>query len=136
MEIDWDRLVKEALAASKMAYAPYSGFPVGAALLVSSGKIYRGVNIENISFSLTLCAERVAIFKALSEGERKFLALAVSTESSPPAAPCGACRQVMVEFAPELPILLVNAAGERCLVNLKDLLALPFTHRTRGEGSS
>lgn len=136
MEIDWDRLVKEALAASKMAYAPYSGFPVGAALLVSSGKIYRGVNIENISFSLTLCAERVAIFKALSEGERKFLALAVSTESSPPAAPCGACRQVMVEFAPELPILLVNAAGERCLVNLKDLLALPFTHHTRGEGSS
>ncbi len=132
MEIDWDYLAREALRASKGAYAPYSLFPVGAALIASSGKVYRGANIENISFSLTLCAERVAVFKAISEGEREFCALAVATNSSPPSAPCGACRQVIIEFSPELPVLLVNPNGERCLINMKELLPLPFHNLRTG----
>lgn len=127
MEIDWQILIEEARRAQKLAYAPYSHFQVGAALLASSGKIYTGCNIENASYPLSICAERVAIFKAVSEGETQFLALAVVADSQSLSAPCGACRQVIMEFAPELPVVLSNLEGQRIIVKASDLLPMPFT---------
>ena len=125
--IDWDRLIEEVKAAREMTYTPYSHFPVGAALLGASGKIYRGVNIENASYPLTICAERVALFSAYSMGERGFLALAIVTNAPTFSSPCGACRQVLVELAPGMPILLANLAGERMLTDSSSLLPFPFT---------
>jgi len=127
VEIDWQILIEEARRAQKLAYAPYSHFQVGAALLASSGKIYTGCNIENASYPLSICAERVAIFKAVSEGETQFLALAVVADSQSLSAPCGACRQVIMEFAPELPVALSNLEGQRIIVKASDLLPMPFT---------
>jgi cytidine deaminase len=127
LEIDWQILIEEARRAQKLAYAPYSHFQVGAALLASSGKIYTGCNIENASYPLSICAERVAIFKAVSEGETQFLALAVVADSQSLSAPCGACRQVIMEFAPELPVALSNLEGQRIIVKASDLLPMPFT---------
>ncbi|MEI7527983.1 MAG: cytidine deaminase [Elusimicrobiota bacterium] len=92
------RLVEAAKAAQKNAYCPYSRYPVGAAVLMDSGRIYTGCNVENASFGLAICAERVAIFKAVSHGEKKIKALCVAAKS---AKPCGACRQVIIEFAPK-----------------------------------
>src|SRR5690625_6202274 len=92
------KLFKAAKKGKEKAYVPFSGFRVGAAILTSSGEIYIGCNIENSSFSLTCCAERTAIFKAVSSGERKFSAMAVTADSQTPISPCGACRQVMSEF--------------------------------------
>ena len=92
------RLVEAAKAAQKKAYCPYSRYPVGAAVLMDSGRIYTGCNVENASFGLAICAERVAIFKAVSHGEKKIKALCVAAKS---AKPCGACRQVIIEFAPK-----------------------------------
>ncbi|MGB9553294.1 MAG: cytidine deaminase, partial [bacterium] len=91
MEINWEFLVKEAQNAQGRAYAPYSSFRVGAALLASSGRLYTGCNIENASYPLSICAERVAIFKAVSEGEKEFLAMALVSDSHSLSAPCGAC---------------------------------------------
>ena len=91
-------LIKEAMEAKKMAYAPYSHFRVGAALLTKSGKVYRGCNIENAAFTPTNCAERTAFFKALSEGEKEFQAIAINGDADDYLFPCGVCRQVMVEF--------------------------------------
>jgi len=111
MQIDnikWQELLEKAKATSKQAYAPYSGYKVGAAILSSSGKIYCGCNVENASFSLTICAERNALFQAISEGERSFNALAIYVDSDKSFPPCGACRQVLAEFAPKLPILIAN----------------------------
>ncbi len=107
---------KAALAAAardamKRAYAPYSGFEVGAALLGRSGAIYTGCNIENASFGATNCAERTALFKAVSEGERRFDAIAIVSSSGKPTPPCGICRQVLAEFAPNIAILLVFDGG-------------------------
>lgn len=93
-----NRLIKTARGMRKMAYAKYSGFCVGAALLGEDGKIYTGCNVENISFGLTNCAERTAVFKAVSEGTRKFKAMAISSTGKTPTYPCGACRQVLAEF--------------------------------------
>jgi cytidine deaminase len=100
-------LISAALGARKQAHAPYSNFYVGAALLTASGKIITGCNVENASYGLTICAERVAIGTAVAAGEGEFVAMAVATAGG--HSPCGACRQVIVEFAPELPILLVDA---------------------------
>ncbi len=104
-----DQLKKAALDARSWAYAPYSKYKVGAALMTKSGKIYDGVNIENASYSATVCAERVAVFKAVSEGEREFIAIAVATSNAGP--PCGVCRQVLAEFGLQTIVLFVDAKG-------------------------
>lgn len=117
-------LVKRAAAARQQAYVPYSAFPVGAALLTRSGKIYTGCNVENASFGLTVCAERVAIWKAVSEGETEFEALAVVTNIA--GSPCGACRQVMVEFAPDMPVVLADLSGIDTITSADNLLPHAF----------
>jgi len=103
-------LVEKALQAQKQAYTPYSHYPVGAALLTASGKIYTGCNIENAAYGVTICAERVAIFKAVSAGERDISAVAVVTRNA--GAPCGSCRQVMAEFNPQMRILIADEDGK------------------------
>jgi cytidine deaminase len=123
---DPTELLHEALAAREQAYAPYSHFLVGAALLTGSGRIYRGCNVENSSYGATICAERVAMTSAIAAGERSFLALAVASDSPEPAPPCGICRQVLVEFAPKLPLYLVNVAGKIVRGNLEQYLPQAF----------
>jgi cytidine deaminase len=103
-------LIKQANEVRQFAYAPYSKYPVGAALLTSSGKVYTGVNIENVAFPDGICAERVAVFKAVSEGEKTFTAVAVVTPNG--GTPCGSCRQVLAEFSRDMVILLGNSEGE------------------------
>lgn len=98
MDINYKELMDKAKEASKSTYSPFSRFAVGAAALMSSGKIYQGCNVENSSFGLTICAERCAIFKAVSEGERELLAIAIYSPNTDSCYPCGACRQVMYEF--------------------------------------
>jgi cytidine deaminase len=120
-----ERLVQTATQARRWAYVPYSHYAVGAALLTQSGKIYEGVNIENAAYPQTICAERVAVFKAVSEGERQFQAIAVVTENG--GTPCGGCRQVLVEFGTDTIVLLANTNGEikkNCTV--ADLLPFSF----------
>jgi cytidine deaminase len=103
------RLIQAALAARQWAYAPYSNYPVGSALLAESGRIYEGVNVENAAYPTTMCAERVAIFKAVSEGERAFSAIAVVTKNG--GSPCGSCRQVLAEFGLETVVLIADEQG-------------------------
>lgn len=103
------KLIESSLGARRWAYAPYSGYAVGAALLTSSGKIYDGINVENAVYSATICAERVAVFKAISEGERKFSAIAVATNDA--GTPCGTCRQVLSEFGGDIQVFIVNGEG-------------------------
>ena len=121
-----DRLVTTARAAREFAIAPYSGFNVGAALLSATGVIYTGCNVENASFGLTMCAERVALLKALSENEREFAALAIAVDVEHAAPPCGACRQLLWEYCGDIPILLADLGGVTGPYRLKDLLPLPF----------
>lgn len=118
-------LVRQAIAARRLAYVPYSNFPVGAAVLTRSGKIFTGCNVENASYGLTVCAERVAIWKAISEGETEFAALAVATNIG--GSPCGACRQVMAEFAPDMPVLIADLSGQATATSVAELLPLAFT---------
>ena len=119
-------LIKQAQTASKQAYAPYSHYPVGAAAVFSSGKVYSGCNVENASYGLTVCAERNAIFQAVAQGERelKGIAIAIPADSFP--SPCGACRQVIREFAEDCPVILVNGRGETRVSSLKVLLPDAF----------
>lgn len=119
------QLVAEARAAREAAYVPYSHFKVGAAARAADGRIFRGCNIENASFGLTVCAERTAIFKAVSEGATKLSALAVITDTDDVASPCGACRQVMAEFAPEV-IILANLTGKVVVTDVAALLPGAF----------
>lgn len=121
---EWRELLDAAARAREGAYAPYSRFPVGAAVRAASGRVYAGSNIENAAFGLTVCAERVAIWKAVSEGERKLTALAVITGTG--ATPCGSCLQVMVEFAADLPILIADTQGRAWLTTLREVLPHPF----------
>jgi cytidine deaminase len=114
------------LETRERAYAPYSGFRVGAALLGVSGTVYTGCNVENSSYGLTMCAERVAIFKAISEGEREFTELCVVADSGRLTPPCGACRQIIWEFCGDIPVTLANPSGECRVVSMRDLLPLPF----------
>ena len=127
----YQSLMEAAAAAREFSYSPYSGYRVGAALLGKSGKVYGGCNVENAGYTPTNCAERTAIFKAVSEGEREFAAIAViggSGETVDPAcAPCGVCRQVLAEFcSPDLPVILGSPAHWR-VVTLGELLPLAFT---------
>ena len=121
----WRELFEAAVAARRNAHAPYSGFAVGAALRSGSGRILSGCNVENASLGLTVCAERVAIWKAISEGERKFEALVVVSGSA--ATPCGACRQVMSEFVEDMRILVADTTGRGWVTSLKALLPHPFS---------
>jgi cytidine deaminase len=121
-----DLLLAAAHEAREMAYAPYSKFQVGAALLLKNGTIVKGANIENASYGLAICAERVAVTTAMVSGERDFVAMAVVSPSSPPGAPCGACRQVLSEFAPELPLLLANEKGDVTHTSLKEIFPAQF----------
>lgn len=119
-----DKLIQEALAARQNSYSPYSDYKVGAALLTKSGKIYRGCNIENAAYTPSVCAERTAIFKAISEGEREFVALAVVTSNR--GAPCGICRQVMREFAPQLTVITADLDAQADVHSLPELLPHSF----------
>ncbi len=125
-----EKLLKKAFEYAKEirnnAYAPYSHFLVGAALVTKDGKIFTGCNIENASFGLTVCAERVAIFKAVSEGERDFDFLVVVTDTNPPASPCGACRQVIREFGKDMEVVVANLKGDMIKKSLSELLPDSF----------
>lgn len=127
MQPDVRALIAAAIAVRQRAYARYSDFLVGAALLAGDGQVYNGCNVENVSYGLTNCAERTAVFSAVAAGQRKFALLAIASKGG--VTPCGACRQVLAEFAPELPILLVDVdqPGQVVEANLRDLLPGAFT---------
>ena len=112
------------------AYVPYSKFPVGAALVTKEGKIYTGCNIENASYPLTNCAERTAVFKAVSEGDKEFQTIVVTADTEGPVSPCGACRQVLVEFCdPEMPVILTNKKGDIKETTVSELLPGAFREK-------
>jgi cytidine deaminase len=119
-------LLSAAREAMKTAYVPYSHFPVGAAILTEDGTLYTGCNIENASFGLTNCGERTAIFKAVSEGHRRVIAIAVAGDTDGPVSPCGACRQVMSEFGPDARVLLTNLKGDVQVTSVRELLPGAF----------
>lgn len=130
-------LIAESVRARENALAPYSGFKVGAAIQTKAGRIYTGCNIENASYGLTVCAERVALLKALSEGERDFVQLAVATDSELPATPCGACRQLLWEYCGDIPVTLHSIrSGVDRKVQLGDLLPQPFGRSYLSTGKS
>ena len=120
-----DELINAASAAYGQAYAPYSGFKVGAALLTKTGKIFTGCNVENVSLGLTICAERSAIATAIAQGSKDVIAIAVVTAGKKPAIPCGACRQVLAEFNPNMKVLAATIGGELQEFNLAELLPFP-----------
>lgn len=122
----WEQLVTEATQARSLAYAPYSNFQVGAALLTSAGTVVVGCNIENATFGATCCAERTAVFSAIAQGHRKFAAMAVVTGSEAPSTSCGICRQVLAEFAYDMPILFRSTDGAEVLFSVRDLLPEVF----------
>jgi cytidine deaminase len=122
----------EAQRARHLAYAPYSRFAVGAALLTASGRVVHGCNVENASFGLTTCAERTAVFKALTEGEREFTAIAVTAREGHGAPPCGSCRQVLHEFAPNLWVYWRDGRGRILKAQLKALLPNAFVLKRSG----
>ena len=123
--MDYQDMIAKAMEAREKAHAPYSHFAVGAALLARSGRIYTGCNVENASYGLSICAERTAVFKAVSEGERDFEAIAVVTEKG--VTPCGACRQVLMEFGEDIQVIVANGAGEYRVFGLRELLPEAFT---------
>ncbi len=120
------QLLDQARQARARAYAPYSHFTVGAAVLTATGEIFSGCNLENASYGATICAERVAIFAAVAAGCRNLTALAVLTDTPEPVAPCGLCRQVLAEFNPDCPVIMATTAGVWRLANLQELLPLAF----------
>ena len=120
------RLVEAAAAIRDRAYAPYSRFRVGAALLLSNNELITGCNVENASFGLSVCAERNAVAAAVAAGTTSFLAMAVVTDSSPPSSPCGACRQVLTEFG-DFPVIVANTSGERRVTSVAELLPDAFS---------
>jgi cytidine deaminase len=127
-DIDWKALVAAASRARRAAYAPYSGYQVGAAVLGGNGRIFEGCNVENASFGLTICAERNAIAQLVASGERNVVAVAIVTAGPEPGTPCGICRQMIAEFAADVPVGLAVAGDEapRTMTSLADLLPHPF----------
>ena len=126
MNIDWSILEQRARLAANAAYAPYSHFHVGAALLTEDGRIFSGCNVENASFGLTVCAERNALFAAVAAGARRFAGLVVVTSNPQPVTPCGACRQVLHEFAPSFEVRCYGHAGEELITSCEELLPRAF----------
>ena len=124
-----DKLVAAARAVRERAVADFSGFKVGAALETLDGQIITGCNIENATYGLTVCAERVAIFKALSEGHRAFTRIVVVADTESPTPPCGACRQIMWEFCGDIEVVLANLTAVTATLQMKELLPLPFDRR-------
>ncbi|MCS7137312.1 MAG: cytidine deaminase [Candidatus Caldarchaeum sp.] len=124
--VSYPQLLDQATRAMKKAYAPYSRFKVGAALLTAEGEIVTGCNVENASYGLSNCAERTAVFKAVSEGKRNFAAVAVVSNKTNPVYPCGACRQVLREFNPSIKIITRGSRGKPLVVSLSRLLPESF----------
>jgi cytidine deaminase len=125
MYTHFDNLIRAASVVRKQAYAPYSRFAVGAAVQCKSGAVFVGSNVENISYGLTICAERIAVASAVAAGEREFVAIAVVADTSEPIVPCGACRQFLAEFASELIIVSATVGGGQKIENLSHLLPDP-----------
>lgn len=119
-------LIKAATEARENAYTPYSNYKVGAALLTKDGKIYKGCNVENASYGLTNCAERTAIFKAVSEGDRDYKAIAIVLDADEYGAPCGACRQVIREYGTEIDVIMATISGKYKILKIKDLVPYSF----------
>lgn len=134
--MEYKALIREAIAAKEMAYAPYSHFRVGAALLTKSGKVYRGCNIENVAFTPTNCAERTAFFKAVSEGEKEFEAIVVTGDADDYLYPCGVCRQVMVEFCDlkEFKVIVANTEDDYKVFSLGELMPGAFDAEELAKG--
>jgi cytidine deaminase len=132
---NWDILKDAAWKAREQAYAPYSGFKVGAAVETASGHIYGGCNIENVSYGLCNCAERTAMFQAVANGERVLKRIVVCADTPEPVAPCGACRQVMQELGPQMEVLLVNREGKQILTTVAELLPYSFQDFPQSEES-
>ena len=126
LPLRYRRLVAAARRAKRHSYSPYSKFRVGAALLTSRGTTYIGCNIENSSYGLTICAERTAVFKAVSEGEKKFVAIAVTSDSKDFTPPCGACLQVLMDLARGIDFIMADGRGKLKVMKLNDLLPYPF----------
>lgn len=134
LAIDWEALTEAARAARANAHAPYSGYPVGSALLTASGRVFAGCNVENASYGLCICAERSAIAQMVSVGERDLVAAVVVTRGPDPAAPCGMCRQTLAEFAIDIPIRLVAESPRAHVdVRLEELLPLAFRGSALGK---
>ena len=127
-----DALIEAARRAREHARADFSNFKVGAALETADGTVVTGYNIENATYGLTICAERVAVFKAVSEGYRDFTRIAVVADTDDPTPPCGPCRQILWEFAGDIEVILANAREEKARYRLADLLPLPFDARFLG----
>jgi cytidine deaminase len=125
-------LVEAARAARLHAHAPFSRFQVGAALLTKEGRVFTGCNVENATYGLTVCAERVAVWKAVSEGYRAFTRIAVVADTGEPTPPCGACRQILWELGGDLEVILANLEAPKALYRMRDLLPLPFDARLLG----
>jgi len=123
---EFDSLISAAKMARENAHAPFSNFKVGAALRTTTGKVFGGCNVENATYGLTVCAERVAIFKAISEGERKFDAIAVVTDTDGLTPPCGACRQLIWEFCGDVPVIMSNLKGNVETFRMSQLFPKPF----------
>ena len=123
---EYEALIAAAKKARENAHARFSNFKVGAGLRAASGKIYGGCNVENATYGLTVCAERVAIFKAISEGERKFDAIAVVTDTEALTPPCGACRQLIWEFCGDVPVVMSNLKGKVEVLRMSELFPKPF----------
>ena len=121
-----NQLIDTAIHQLKYSYTPYSNFKVGAALLAKNGQVYTGCNIENAAYGLTICAERTAIFKAISEGHRDFKRIVIAGKSEDYCVPCGSCRQVMQEFAPQMEVICLNGKGEAKELTLRELLPYGF----------
>ena len=124
-----DKLIAAARAARENAAADYSGFKVGAALETGGGDIVTGCNVENATYGLTVCAERVAVFKAISEGHREFTRIAIVADTDSPTPPCGACRQILWEFGGDIEVVLANLTDVTATLRMTELLPLPFDRR-------